>query len=157
LPQATAGAPAVERARYRVLKNLNDMPGILKWLTAVGLVPVVFLVATLIPDGSVQVSGRAMANAEWWSTEAGIVVAFLAITSTAAAVLMLNRSRFARPIYVLNLLAAYVSGPVIARLTQSNAGSPYWSLLACFATVAPVAMYLYRSKATRKYFLSQSK
>jgi uncharacterized membrane protein len=140
-----------------VLKNLNDMPGIVKWLTAVGLVPVVFLVATLIPDGSVQVFGRAMANAEWWSTGAGIVVAILAFTSTAAAVLMLNRSRFARPIYLLNLLAAYVSGPIIARLTKSNAENPFWSLVAGLATVAAIALYFYKSKATGKYFRSPSK
>ena len=51
------------------------MPGILKWLTVVGLVPPLFLLGTLIPNGSINVDGKPMANSDWWSCGAGAVVA----------------------------------------------------------------------------------
>jgi hypothetical protein len=48
-----------------VFNNLKAMPGILKWLTAVCLVPPIFFLGTLIPNGSINVNGRPMLNSVW--------------------------------------------------------------------------------------------
>jgi hypothetical protein len=133
------------------------MPGILKWLTSLCLVLPVFLLVSLTPHGSIRVSGRVMSNAEWWATGAGIVVVVLTIAMTAAGFLMLNRSPYARRIYILGMLATFLSGPLIEKLTQSGHDEPLWSILLGLLPVGAIAWYLYASQATAKYFRVASK
>jgi hypothetical protein len=140
-----------------VLRNFNAMPGILKWLTSLCLVLPVFLLVSLTPHGSIRVSGRVMSNAEWWATGAGIVVVVLTIAMTAAGFLMLNRSPYARRIYILGMLATFLSGPLIEKLTQSGHDEPLWSILLGLLPVGAIAWYLYASQATAKYFRVASK
>jgi hypothetical protein len=135
-----------------VLGNFYAMPAILKWLTSLCLVPPMFLLVSLIPHGSIQVSRRAMANAEWWATGAGIVVGVLAIAMTTAGILMLKRSPHARRIYIVGMLATFLSGPLVAKLTKSDIAEPLWSMLLGLLPVAVIAWYLFASKATAKYF-----
>jgi hypothetical protein len=132
------------------------MPGILKWLNSLCLALPIFLVASLIPNGSIKVSGRAMPNAQWWATGAGIVVVVLAIAMSTAGILMLKRSPYARRIYVLGMLATFLSGPLVAKLTKSDA-EPLWSILLGLLTVGAIAWYLYASKPTAKYFRAANK
>jgi hypothetical protein len=139
-----------------VIKNFNAMPGILKWLTSLSLALPIFVVVTLVPNGSIKVSGRLMANADWWATGAGAVTLVLAIIMAAAGILMLNRSPYARRIYILGMLATYLSGPLIGNLTKSD-DEPLWSILLGVLTVGIVAWYLYASKATAKYLGVASK
>lgn len=135
-----------------MLRNFNAMPAILKWLTSLCLVLPVFLLVSLIPHGSIKVSGRAMPNAEWWATGAGIAVVVLAIAMTMAGILMLKRSLYARRIYILGMLATFLSGPLVAKLTKSDDAEPLWSILLGLLTVGAIAWYLYSSKLTAKYF-----
>jgi hypothetical protein len=98
-----------------------------------------------------------MSNAEWWATGAGIVVVVLTIAMTAAGFLMLNRSPYARRIYILGMLATFLSGPLIEKLTQSGHDEPLWSILLGLLPVGAIAWYLYASQATAKYFRVASK
>lgn len=127
------------------------MPGILKWLTSLCVVPLVFLLFSLNPHGSIKVARQLMPNAEWWTTGAGMIVLVLAIAMTTAGVLMLKRSPYARRIYILAMLATVLSGPLIAKLTN-NAIEPFWSILLGLLPVGAMAWYLYASKAIAKYF-----
>jgi hypothetical protein len=127
------------------------MPAILKWLTLLCLALPIFLLVSLSPHGSIKVAGRAMPNAEWWATGAGIVVVVLAIAMTTAGIFMLKRSPYARRIYVLGMLATFLSGPLVAKLTKSDA-EPLWSILLGLLTVGAIAWYLYANKPTAKYF-----
>jgi hypothetical protein len=128
------------------------MPGILKWLTAVGLVPVLFVLGTLIPNGSVMVNGKPMANSLWWSCGAGGTVALLAIVMTVATTLLIQRSRYARPVFLAGMALTAMSGLLINKFTEPNDVRPLWPLVANLAIVGVVALYFYASKAVRKYF-----
>jgi hypothetical protein len=120
---------ANDRARRQVLKNFNAMPAILKWLTSLCLVLPIFLIVSLIPHGSINVNGRATANSEWWATGAGAVVLILAIAMTTAGLLLLNRSPYARRVYIVGMLATFLSGPLAASLAHSDVAEPLWSTL----------------------------
>jgi hypothetical protein len=133
------------------------MPGILKWLTSLCVVLPMFLLASLVPQGSIKVSGRLMPNAQWWATGAGMVVVVLAITMTTAGILMLKRSPYARRIYILGMLATFLSGPLVAKLTKSDDAEPLWSILLGPLTVGAIAWYLHASKPTAKYFRGANK
>jgi len=128
------------------------MPGILKWLTAVGLVPVLFVLGTLIPNGSVKVNGKPMANSLWWSCGAGGTVALLAIVMTVATTLVIQRSRYARPVFLAGMALTAMSGLLINKFTEPNGVRPLWPVVANLAIVGVIALYFYASKAVRKYF-----
>jgi len=132
------------------------MPGILKWLTAVGLVPVLFVLWTLIPNGSVKVNGKPMANSLWWSCGAGGTVTLLAIVMTIATALLIQRSRYARPVFLAGMALTAMSGLLIDKFTESNGARPLWPVVANLATVGVVALYFYASKAIRKYFKTRA-
>lgn len=96
------------------------MPGILKWLTAVGVVPVLFVLGTLSPNGSVKLNGKPMANSPWWSCGAGGTVALLAIVMTVATTLLIQRSRYAQPVFLVGMALTAMSGLLLDKLTDSN-------------------------------------
>jgi hypothetical protein len=135
-----------------VFQNIKAMPGILKWLTAVSLVPALFVLGTLVPNGSVKVNGKPMANSVWWSCGAGATVAILAIVMTVATTLLIQRSRYARPVFLAGLASTAMSGLLIDKFTESNVARPFWPVVANLATVGVVALYLYASNTVRKYF-----
>lgn len=139
-----------------MFQNLKAMPGILKWLTAVSFVPIVFFLATLIPNGSIQVNGRPMANAAWWSCGAGWVVTVLAIMMTAAEILLLQRSKYARPAFLAAMAFTVTSALPIEKLIEPNVRLPLWSVITNLALVALIAWYLYASRAVQKYLHPKS-
>jgi hypothetical protein len=135
-----------------VFKSFKAMPSILKWLCVVGLVPPLFLFGTLIPNGSINVDGKPMANSDWWSSGAGAVVAVLAIVMTAAEIMLLRRSKYGRPIYLIGMALTMASGPPIEKLLEPNATPYLQPLVFNLVIVVLVAWYLYGNKAVQKYF-----
>jgi uncharacterized membrane protein len=128
------------------------MPRILKWLTVIGLVPPLFLLGTLIPNGSINVDGKPLANSDWWSCGAGAVVAVLAIVMTAAEILLLRRSKYARPVFLVGMALTMASGSLIEKLLKPNATPYLQPLVFNLAIVVLVAWYLYGSNSVKKYF-----
>ena len=135
-----------------MLKNLKAMPRVLKWLTAISLVPPIFFLGTLIPNGSINVNGRPMLNSIWWACGAGAVVAVLAVIMTIAVLMLVRRSKYARPVLLVGMTATFLSGTLLARLTGSSVTAPLWLDIANSIPVAAIAAYLYANKAVRKYF-----
>jgi len=135
-----------------VFQNLKAMPNILKWLTAVSLVPLIFFFGTLIPNGSVNVNGRPMPNSVWWACGAGAVVSVLAVIMTIAVLMLVRRSQYARPVLLVGMTLTFLSGTLLTKLTGSNVTAPLWLHIANLIPVAAIAAYLHASKAVRKYF-----
>ena len=135
-----------------MFKNLKAMPGILKWLTAVCLVPPIFFLGTLIPNGSINVNGRPMLNSVWWACGAGAVVAVLALIMTSAVIMLLRRSRYARAVLLVGMTATFLSSTPLAKLTGSNVTAPLWLDIVNLIPVAAIAAYLYANKAVQRYF-----
>jgi hypothetical protein len=137
-----------------MLRNLKAMPAILKWLTALCLVPPLFTIGTLIPNGSINVDGHPMANSDFWACRAGVVVAMLGIMMVVAASLIIQRSKYARPVALVAFMATWMSGALIERLLKP-AFIP--SLLLLSTNLIPVALmawYLYGNTAVKNYFQS---
>jgi uncharacterized membrane protein (DUF485 family) len=135
-----------------VLQNLKAMPNILKWLSAVSLVPVIFFLITLIPGGSVNVNGRPMPNSVWWACGAGALVSVLAVIMSIAVLMLVRRSQYARPVLLVGMTLTFLSGKLLTKLTGTNITEPLWLDIANLIPVAAVAAYLYVSKAVREYF-----
>jgi hypothetical protein len=132
------------------------MPGILKWLTVIGLVPPLFLLGTLIPNGSINVDGKPMANAAWWSCGAGAVVPVLAIVMAAAEILLLRRSKNARAVFLIGMTLTAASGSLLEKLLKPDTTPDLRVFGFNLATVGLIAWYLYCSKAVKKYFHSNT-
>jgi hypothetical protein len=86
-------------------------------------------------------------HAEWAGT-----VALLAIVMTVAPTLLIQRSRYARPVYLAGMALTAISDLLIDKFTESNGARPFWPVVVNPATAGVVALYLYASKAVRKYF-----
>lgn len=135
-------------------KNFMAMPSLLKLLTIVVIVVPVIAVASLFPHQSISVFGHPMSASKWWSSGAGptsMVVGCIVLTG---AILMLARSRFARPVYLLGLVAVSLSSLLIAYFTGSTSPAELPSLFVNLAFVVLIGFYLYTSRAVRSYFNS---
>jgi hypothetical protein len=135
-----------------VLKNFKAMPSVLKWLTAVSLVPPIFFLGTLIANGSINVNGRPMPNSVWWACGAGAIVAVLAVIMAVAVLMLVRRSKYARPVLLVGMTSTFMSGTLLTKLTGSNITAPLWLDITNLIPVAAIAAYLYANKAVRKYF-----
>jgi hypothetical protein len=129
------------------------MPGILKWLSVFTLVPPIVVLGTLIPNGSVQSNGKPMANSTWWSCGAGALVILLTVMMIGAAILLVRRSKYARPFFLIAMASTAMSGLPLERLPEPAADTVFlWSTIGDAAPVALIAWYLYANKAVQEYF-----
>jgi hypothetical protein len=139
-----------------MFRNLKLMPGVLKWVTALCLVPPVFTVGTLIPNGTVNVDGKPMANSAFWASGAGTVVASSGIVMIIVAALLLKRSRYARLVALVGFALTCLSGRLIPRLLHPEFVPSLLWLSGDLITVALLAWYLFGNTAVRNYFQSTS-
>ena len=139
-----------------MFQNLKAMPGILKWLTALTLVPPLFVLCTLIPNGSVKVYGSPMTNSAWWSCGAGVVVALLAVMMVVAEILLLQRSKYSRPVFLIAMASTMLSGLPLEQLLEPKVTPPLWPTVFDLIPIALMTWYLYASKAVQTYFHPKS-
>jgi len=71
---------------------------------------------------------------------------------TIAVLMLVRRSKYARPVLLVGMTATFLSGTLLARLTGSNVTAPLWLDIANLIPIAAIAAYLYANKAVRKYF-----
>lgn len=128
------------------------MPPLLKWLTAMTIVVPVIAVATMFPQQSIGVFGRQMTASEWWSSGAGLTTLVVGGLMLAAGLLMLRRSRYGRPAYLLGLIVLNLSAPLIAYLTGSDFPAEVSSLIFDLVFTVLIGLYLYKSRAVQNYF-----
>jgi hypothetical protein len=133
-------------------KNFMAMPPLLKLLTAVTVGVPIFCIATMFPHQSIGVFGRQMTASEWWSSGAGLTTLVVGGLMLAAAFLMLRRSRYGRPAYLLGLIVVSLSAPLIAYLTGSDFPAEVPSLLSDLVFTVFIGLYLYKSRAVQNYF-----
>lgn len=132
------------------------MPIILKLLTASALGMLVVIVSTFIPGSSIHVFGRAMTHAEWWATGAGLVTLVVGLSAIAAAVLMLKRSSYGRPAYMVASTAMSLSVLFVAAITRANIAKAIPTTIGNLLLTLAVTLYLYLSKGSKNYFHSST-
>lgn len=136
-------------------KNFLAMPALLKLLTAVVIVPPLFCVASLSSTGSISVFGRQMTASAWWSSGAAVVTLIVSGLMVAAGLLLLGRSRYGRPTYVLGWIAVSMSAPLIAFLVGRDPPNGVPSLIFDLVLTVFIGLYLYKSDGVRSYFTSR--
>jgi len=133
------------------------MPSMLKLITASVLGALISVITTMLPNSSAGVFGlfdRHVTTSVWWDSGAGKIVAVLAILFCVSAILMLRRSRYGRPVYIVALIAMSVSIPFIASVIGMSDSEWRFLLIANFVWTVVLSLYLYLNTAVRNYFRS---
>lgn len=130
------------------------MPPLLKLLTAVTVGVPIFCITSMFPHQSIGVFGRQMTASEWWSSGAGLTTLVVGCLMLAAGLLMLRRSRYGRPVYILGLIAISLAEPLIAYLTESDFRAEAPSLFSDLVFTVLIGLYLYKSRAIQNYFVA---
>jgi hypothetical protein len=138
-----------------MVKNFLAMPTPLKLIVLSAVSAAVFLAGTAVTTGPVLVFGQRMTSFEWWTSGAGLALLPAAAIGCAAAILMIRRSRYGRPAYILMLVAAYLSSPVVAHLVGTGIATARPTLVAGLVVCVIASVYLYRSRAVDHYFEPQ--
>lgn len=139
-------------AQWPMANNFLAMPTPLKLLTAVTVVAPIVCVVSLFPHQSIDVFGQPMTTSEWWSSGAGLTTVVVGGLMLSAAFLMLGRSRYGRPAYMLGVIVTDLSAPLIAYLTGKDFPAENSSLIVDLGVTAFIAWYLFKSRAVRNYF-----
>ncbi|HUW97560.1 MAG TPA: hypothetical protein VMV40_01795 [Acidiferrobacter sp.] len=138
-------------------KNFMAMPPLLKLLTSVAIVVPVFCVVSMFPRESIEVFGRQMSTSEWWSSGAGLTTLVVGGFMLAAAILMLRRSRYGRPAYILGWIALNLSAPLVAHLTGTEFPGEMPSLMFAILLAVLISVYFYKSSAVHFYLHTETK
>jgi phosphatidylserine synthase len=73
--------------------------------------------------------------------EPGATVAVVAAMMTFATLLLVQRSKYARPVLLFAMATTAMSGLLINKLTEPNVTAPLWPVIVNLATVAAIALY----------------
>lgn len=134
------------------MKNFLAMPWLLKLMTLSAFSVLVFVIGSAVTTSPMMVFGEPVTASEWWRSGAGILTVGIAVIGSTAGVLILRRSRYGRPTYILTWAAATASLPLVAELTGKGvAGSLPAAVFDLIVTVS-IALYLHKSKAIQSYF-----
>lgn len=135
-------------------KNFMAMPPLLKLLTAMTVGVPIFCIASMFPHQSIGVFGQQITVSEWWSSGAGLTTLVVGVLMLAAGLLMLRRSRYGRPAFILGLIAVSLSAPLISYLTESDFPAKVPSLLSNLVVTVLIGLYLYKSRTIQSYFVA---
>jgi hypothetical protein len=133
-------------------RNFLAMPQILKLLTAAAAVLPLLCLASTLPRTSIGLFGRQLTTAEWWSTGMRLMTTFIASVMCIAAFLMLRRSIYGRPVYILAWITLSFSIPLAAHLTGTEASALIPLLVSNLLLTSAIGAYLYLSASVRGYF-----
>ena len=135
--------------------NFMAMPSMLKLITASVLGALISVITTMLPNRSGGVFGlfdRHVTTSVWWESGVGTIVWILATLFCVSSILMIRRSRYGRPVYILALIAMSVSIPFVASVIGMSASEVRFWLIANFVWTVFVSLYLYLNTAVRNYF-----
>ena len=139
-----------------MIENFNLMPKYLKILTLLGFAVLVMVAATLLPNG-VDVYGKHVSTAEWWSSGMGFLFLFDGMILSTSALLMLKRSNVGRAAYVLGCVALNASGVFAIYVATGDSDITVHTLKFSIVFTVLVTLFLYGKKAVRDYFASTNK
>ncbi|MDQ7995559.1 MAG: hypothetical protein AAGC76_06875 [Luteibacter sp.] len=133
-------------------KNFFDMPSVLRFLTAIALVNIVFLVSAVF-SGAMHVQGHVISRAEWWSSGSGYIQLFSSLPLVASALLLLVRSRYARAAYIFGWIVSDIGTALIAKTSGIHLPRELSLFYAsgCAISLLLFAGYLFLSKAVEAY------
>ena len=137
-------------------RNFLAMPPLLKLLTASAFVVLLFVVGSAFRNSGIEVFGRQVSSANWWSSGAGLVTLIAGAILAASAILMLSRSRYGRPTYILGWVALDISILLISRITGTEVATAIPALISNVVITGVLGAYLYKSKAISHYFYPTS-
>lgn len=124
----------------------QEMPMLLKFITAHALFCFVFFLAVVIPGIPITVDGEVMESSELWSEGLGLPTAAVGLAMPIAGVLILKRWHYSRQFYALILVSVLVAPYLV------------WQqiVLALFGVVLSCAIisYLFINRKARAYFSS---
>ena len=125
--------------------NFKVMPMLLKFITGHAIFCVVFVMSA-IPGGTFKINGQVVSHSEWWSSGAGPFALVLGILMPITGVLLLQKSRYARPAYIaVASLALVLPYLFMGQLVSAFIG---------FVVVGLLALYLYFRRTVLHYFAS---
>lgn len=132
-----------------MIKNFIEMPAFLKMLTAMGFGVLAWVVAGTFQNG-ISVYGLHMSTRDWWASGAGVFCLLIGLVMSGSAVLMLRRSRYARPIYILGWIGISTSVLFVTHVTNSAPEMP--AFVSNMVLTLLIALYLNWSRPVRDYF-----
>lgn len=135
-----------------IWKNGVAMPLPLKLLSSAALILLLFCVWSALPQVSIRIFGRHISYSDWWSSGAGFATIVVSCLMIVAVRLMLARSEYGRPVYILGWIVLSALVPFIAWLTGIEVAKSIPSLVSNLVLTILIAAYLYKSKASRDYF-----
>ena len=135
-----------------MVKNFIAMPAILKLLTAVVAISLVFCIGSTNPHWSINVFGRQTTSSEWWVSGAGLATSIVSCLMLLSAILMLRRRRWGRQVYIFSWIVLSLLIPIVALLEGVGFYVAAPSLLSNLVLTALVSVYLYKSNAVENYF-----
>lgn len=136
----------------KMVDNFLKMPGALRFLTAMALLYLLFILMSVVP-GTVNVHGKAVNTTVWWDNGSGYILIFSSLPLIVSGLMLLMQSRHARPTYIIGWLlvdsaAFWISN--INGVPLSTEDARIYGLL-CIASIVAFAMYLYLSHAVKNY------
>ena len=135
-----------------LISNFYKMPGVLRFLTGMSLLYLLFLLMSVVP-GTINVHGRIVTTAEWWANGSGIILMLSSAPLVISGFLLLTQSRYSRPSYIAGWAIVDVAVVWIANIngaSLSRADACVYGLL-CIASVGVFATYLYLSTPVKQY------
>lgn len=136
-----------------MISNFFKMPGFLKFLTAMAILCIFFIISTMLP-GSINIHGHLVSTREWWSNGSGYVFAIPFLLLGASGVLMLKRAVYSRFVYIAGWIFSDISVFAVMKINNVTLPLRVEYAYACFggASIVVFAIYLYFGKRVRTYF-----
>lgn len=135
-----------------LVSNFVKMPGVLRFLTGVALLLILFVAQSVFTD-AIRVQGREISRDEWWGSGSGVIQLLSSLPLIIAAFLMLARSRYARMSYLIGWLVSDIGTIFILKANGiMSTGVQWWFVsLACAVSLLVFAWYLFTSKQVAAY------
>ena len=135
-----------------MIHNFIEMPVLLKLLTIGGIVILFFVIGSMIPYSSTDVFGQPVTTVQWWSSGAGPFSLVVGLLISMAIVMMLLRSRYGRPAYILSWTVLSLSVPFTANALGSSSSHILAISISNVMFTLVMSFYLYASATVSHFF-----
>jgi len=139
------------------VSNFFKMPGFLRFLTGVALLPILFVAQSVFSD-FIRFQGSEIRRYEWWENGSGVIQLLSSLPMITAAFLMLARSRYARVSYVLGWLISDIgAGFILYANGLMRTDEAWWFLFSTSAiSLIVFSCYVLASKRVAAYIRGES-
>lgn len=135
-----------------MIKNLSTMPPLLQLLTASTLTVPALVMYSVVPGVSITILDQQVSLSQWWTSGAGLILLIVGFLTVFSAVLMLLRSRYGRPAYIVSWIIINLSGGCVVNLLGIKSANLTPIVAGNLALTIIIALYLYKNAAVKNYF-----